>query len=136
VKVYLAARYSRKSELLAHRDELDRMGVTVTSRWLDGDYPTGGDGRSLVAPDEVRAKVASEDMADVLAADTFVAFTEPARSGGRGGRHVEFGIALAAGKHCIVIGEAENVFYMLPGVRRFADWGAFLDWLLGEGRRR
>lgn len=129
IKFYLASRYSRRAELCRYRDMLVSMGQEVTTRWLDGDYPTDPNGRSLVAPDEVRAKVAAEDMADVLAADVFVAFTEPARNDGRGGRHVEFGIAVASGKRLVVIGEAENVFYMLPGVRRFSTWDQYVDWL-------
>jgi nucleoside 2-deoxyribosyltransferase len=127
MKFYLAARYSRRKELCERRDLLRTLGHEVTSRWLDGDYPADPSGRSLVAPDEVRARVAAEDMADVLAADLFVAFTEEGRTDGRGGRHVELGIALAAKKRVIVVGPAENVFCCHPRVERFDTWPEFLD---------
>lgn len=135
MKAYLAGRYSRRSELCACRDQLRSLGIEVTSRWLDGDYPTDPSGRSLVAPDRVRARVAAEDMSDVLDADMLVAFTEPDRNDGRGGRHVEFGIALAAGKSLIVIGAAENVFYCHPHVKRFPAWDDFIGFLTSPVRR-
>jgi nucleoside 2-deoxyribosyltransferase len=42
-----------------------------------------------------------------------------------GGRHVEFGYALAKGKRVVVIGERENVFHHHPSVKLHAsvdDW--------------
>ena len=42
-------------------------------------------------------------MDDLAAADTVVSFTSAA-SGGKGGRHVEFGLVLGLGKHLVVIG--------------------------------
>src|ERR1700683_5297127 len=50
-KAYLAARYSRRLELCRYRAELTRLGITVTSRWLNGSHqidnqgvPIGDDG--------------------------------------------------------------------------------------------
>lgn len=45
----------------------------------------------------------------------------------RGGRHVEFGMAIALGKRAIVVGSQENVFHLLPGVEVYATWEACLD---------
>jgi hypothetical protein len=40
-----------------------------------------------------------------------------------GGRHVEFGLALAQGKRMIMVGPRENVFhYLLPDSQIFATW--------------
>jgi hypothetical protein len=40
-----------------------------------------------------------------------------------GGRHVEFGLALAQGKRVIIVGPRENVFhYLLPDAQIFAYW--------------
>ena len=36
MKIYLAARYSRREELCGYRSELEAIGHTVTSRWLNG----------------------------------------------------------------------------------------------------
>jgi len=134
--VYLAARYSRREELLSYRAQLEAMGFTVTSRWLNGAHQVdnnglqlGDDGERLVeaCADPIAGDFATEDMADVAAAYTVVAFTEPPRSSAsRGGRHVELGMALAWAKRVIVVGPRENVFCWLPYVEHFDEWhGAF-----------
>lgn len=139
-RVYLAARYSRRLELCDYRAALIAHGVTVTSRWLDGGHqldaagvPINDDGeRRFEAGDpavnHLRAHFAHEDLADVLAADTLLAFTEPPRaSPSRGGRHVELGIALAADMRVVVIGPRENVFCWLPQVEHYEAWQSFAD---------
>ncbi len=142
-KTYLAARYGRRLELVDYRADLASRGIEVTSRWLNGQHqigdkgiPIGEDGAQLVeegAADvaaDLREHFAIEDMGDVLAADVLVAFTEPPRSNAsRGGRHVELGMALAAGKRVVVIGPRENLFCYLPPVRVYSDWPAYLSTL-------
>lgn len=131
MKVYLAARYSRRLELVGYRTALELYGIEVTSRWLNGSHqiaddgvPIGDDGEALVEVGDtdraamLRQHFAQEDVADVMAADMVISFTEPPRSNAsRGGRHVEYGIALALGKQCIVVGPRENVFHWLPFVQ-------------------
>ena len=51
---------------------------------------------------------------------------EPSAPYSRGGRHVEFGYALATGKKVRVIGPEENVFHGLPGI---AHYKSFDEWL-------
>ncbi len=130
-RVYLAARYGRREELLARAGELTADGHTVTSRWLLGNQQW--DAATLAAataleerretPPEA-ARFAVDDWADVRAADVLILFTEPPGSaaGTRGGRHVEFGMAYALGKHCLVVGGRENVFHLLPGVEHHPTW--------------
>lgn len=152
VKVYLASRYSRREELCGYREELKRvLDYEVTSRWLNGAHqisdhgtPIGGAGEALVEGDagsasdeaaEMRKRFAWEDISDLLAADTIIAFTEPPRSSAsRGGRHVEWGIAL--GINCfaadrgiihrafrlIVVGPRENLFHWLDEIEHFETW--------------
>lgn len=133
MRIYLAARYSRRDELCRYRSDLEALGHAITSRWLDGTHQLGGDGLSIQAADHERTRFASEDRNDVMDADTVISFTEPPRStNGRGGRHVEFGMAHARGKRCIVIGPRENVFHHLPEVEHFATWGDFLAALREE----
>lgn len=94
--------------------ELECRGHEVTSSWLSGLQ----DGH----PD---AECAATDEADVRRSDVFVLFSEKrdaSEDRGRGGRHVEFGMAYAMGKRIIVVGERENVFHSLPGVVVVADW--------------
>lgn len=124
VKLYLAARYSRKQELLEYREFLIDQGFEVECRWLtmDHDIPTVG-----VAEDKA-AEFAQHDVDDLLAADRVLCFTEaPGFKGprGRGGRHVELGLALAWEKDIDVIGYRENVFCYLPQIRFF---GSFAEW--------
>ena len=37
-KIYLASRYGRRDELCTYRAQLQALGFTVTSRWLDGNH--------------------------------------------------------------------------------------------------
>ena len=131
MKIYLCARYSRRDELRAVAAEAEQLGHTITSRWLNTKWEHKDDQGSSAAPPEYRERHAVEDLEDVLACDLLIAFTESPRSGGRGGRHVEFGAALAAGKRLLVIGPYENLFHHHPRVRRVATLGD-LELLLGR----
>lgn len=141
MRVYLAARYSRRVELSAYRGDLQAIGIEVTSNWLDGPRQRAIAGKVLGERDEavieaggdaleaieLRRLCAVQDVQDVRAADTFVTFTElPDARAGRGGRHVEFGLALAERKRLIVIGPVENVFHALGEVERFETWAEAL----------
>lgn len=123
LRIYLAARYSRWHELADYAQQLKTCGFIVTSRWLEGRSPISSDGLSEEATLEQRAWFAEQDWNDLMAADTCISFTEPSRSSNtRGGRHVELGAALAAGKRVIVVGHRENVFHCLPQVEFFRTW--------------
>ena len=132
MKVYLAARYDHRVVLCGYREELRACGLEVTSRWLDGFHTLGAgldDQSNNAAPPMTRRKMAEEDWADVLAADALVFFCEPEHTDSkRGGRHVEFGAALALGKRVLTLGtNRENVFHELPAVEHHDTWqGALL----------
>lgn len=122
--VYLAARYSRRQELCQYREDLlfagfPEFAYEVTTRWLNTANELIRD--NLAVPELSRA--AREDWEDVISSDIVISFTEqPRSSSGKGGRHVEFGAAMALGKRCIVVGPRENVFHCLPGVEVYATW--------------
>lgn len=127
MKVYLAARYSRYPEMQGYAAQLTECGHEVTARWILGDHELRADGQSDA--DEWAVRWAQEDWDDLVAADVVISFTEgptnvPGRA--RGGRHVEFGAALALRKRVIVVGYRENVFHHLPHVEFAADWEAAL----------
>lgn len=83
--------------------------------------------------DYLRAHVATEDMADVMAAETLVAFTaQPRVAASRGGRHVELGLARGAGKPVIIVRPRENVFCWLPQVEHHDRWTGFLASIVGR----
>lgn len=150
MNIYLAARYSRRLELCGYREELRAMGHVVTSRWLDGTHqiaddgrPIGDDGEGLIEGDSgahsaeavaLRERFASEDIIDVQNSDCVISFTEPPRTNARrGGRHVEFGIAIGINitqarprdrLALIVVGHRENVFHWISPVDFAADWAA------------
>jgi len=135
MKIYLAARYTRRLELCQYWHELESMGHSVTSRWLNGSHqinsaglPLGDEGELAVeSGDHCAAHFAQEDIADVYAADLMIAFTEQPRSGhSRGGRHVELGLAIAREKPILIVGPRENVFCWLPKIRHFTDWTSCL----------
>jgi hypothetical protein len=123
-RIYLAARYSRRAELLEHADDLYAAGVgLVRARWLYEDHDWPGDAAS---PEGIAAAAhfAVDDYEDIRAADLVIVFSEQPAPGGRnrGGRHVELGLALAWRKPLVVVGPPENVFMMLPGLCRVTNW--------------
>jgi nucleoside 2-deoxyribosyltransferase len=125
MKIYLAARFSRAEEIYGHLQEVERLGHEVTSRWCRPDA-------NHRLPDEVDqsdprgAIFARQDMEDLESSQLVICFTEPPPPASRGGRHVEFGLALAWGKNIFVVGPRENVFYWDPNVRQFTDWESCL----------
>lgn len=130
MRVYLAAQFARRVELRGYAEELERHGIAVTSRWLREDY----DGLATIdpLPDEVAAQCARDDLADIDASDLVVCFTEAPRSGlYTGGRHVEFGYALARQMPIVIVGPSENVFHCLERdtIWRYPTWGMALPHL-------
>lgn len=122
MKVYLCSRYSRRDQMRSVREELQRQGHVVTSRWLDTNWEEKDrSGSSSAAPPAYRQEYAVKDLEDVAAADCLIAFTEEPGVSGRGGRHVELGFALALGKRVIVVGRRENLFCHHPCVEFFAS---------------
>lgn len=117
-RIYLAARYSRNPEMREVRDRLEAAGHEVTSRWID---QHGGELEESFTPEKLAvdpgfcARYARKDIDDLMAADVVVSFTGKG-GGGKGGRHVEFGVAYALGKACVLVGPRENVFHCLVEV--------------------
>jgi nucleoside 2-deoxyribosyltransferase len=115
MKIYLSAKYARRVELSSYRDQLRSHDFVVTSRWL-------GAPEAEISTEQ-RGCLAEGDWNDLRAADTVIVFTEPVDStASRGGRHVEFGLALALDKRTMVVGPRENVFHCLPQVEVFETW--------------
>ena len=131
-KIYLASRYGRRDELCQYRSQLELLGHPVTSRWLNGNHQIDDNGLAAEGTKTERERFAQEDWDDLMAADWVFSFTEKPRTStnSRGGRHVEFGAALAAGKRCAVIGWRENVFHCMPQVAFFDTWEGLMERLL------
>ena len=134
MKIYLASRYSRNAEMRGYRDELEAMGHEVTSRWIN--LHAGSTSylsaaaltvleksfipEQLSATPDLCSAYAVADWQDLLRAECVISFT--CGSGGKGGRHVEFGMGLAWKKRMMVVGPRENVFHTLPEVEHFETW--------------
>lgn len=149
MEIYLAARYSRRTELCVYREQIEALGHEVPAVWLDGSHqisdkgtPVGEGGEALVEGDdgsqseraaELRRKFAADDFGDVYKCDRLIAFTEPPRSrASRGGRHVELGLAIGMGKQIWIVGHRENLFCWLGCVRFFETWDDALGALMEE----
>lgn len=121
-QVYLAARYSRQTEMREVARELEDMGYEMSCRWISGDHQI----KDGLCPDEElqeRIRFALEDYHDVVASNIIISFTEvPRSSTTRGGRHVEFGIGLGIHKRLVNIGPRENIFHYLPQVEVYDSW--------------
>jgi nucleoside 2-deoxyribosyltransferase len=117
MKVYLAAPFGDRPKMERVADLLKTKGFEIVSRWVYG----GETGMT-------RQQIAVLDLADVEIADVVVSFTFPRGTPFTGGgRHVEFGYALARGKQLVLIGERENVFHHFPNVSAFPSVDAWLD---------
>ena len=129
MRIYIAARYDRRFEMLGVATSLVRAGHEVTSRWIEGGR--GGDPELMAA---------LEDVGDLAHADCLVTFTEEPQRwvawAARGGRHVEFGIALACGKRLCVVGPRENVFHHLPSIEVYATVADLIEGLAWPPRVR
>ena len=130
MRIYLSSRFARRAELRGVRAQLERLGHECVSRWLDEAPPEQQVG-------DWQARVALQDLEDVEGADVFLLFTDGADGpdASRGGRHVEFGYALALRNHTpvcevpitiAVIGGRENVFHHDPHLRMFQTFDAWL----------
>lgn len=114
MRIYIAGAYSRRVELLVHSGLLKYDGHEITSRWLTGVY----EGREWTD-----AAIADDDIKDVYVSDCVLSFTEDATSKHkRGGRHVEFGMALAWGKRLVLVGPRENVFHHQSRVEQYSTF--------------
>ena len=121
MKIYFAGRYRDADIFRALGETLKRNGHEIVSRWI---YLNRRAGRAFeVIPVEEKAEIAREDVEDVHACDILVLLSTPIITipAGRGGKHVEFGIALALGKRICVMGARENVFHWYHRVELFQN---------------
>lgn len=136
MKIYLASRYSRREELLGYAQLLKEDGHVITSRWLREDSEEKGAGiQDPPASFPVEAQVfANLDYSDVKRSDALLLFSEYANVSlaSRGGRHVEFGLALAWGKRLFVCGPRENVFHTIKGIGYTSSFEEMRDLLSSD----
>ena len=118
MRIFLAAQYPRRDELREHAKRLRELGVFVTSRWLVESAPL--DGNMGDEQDGYYRAAALIDLADIDKSEAVIFFSEDPLVGVVcGGRHVEFGYAVALNKAVYVIGPKENVYHHLHGVKHY-----------------
>jgi hypothetical protein len=110
--------------------ELREVGYVVDCRWLQGLHQLHPNAKEVEqCGDNIPMEAqpfAQDDVEDLTASDAIVFFSEPPEAySKRGGRHVEFGIAIALNKILIVIGIRENIFHCLPQVKQYQTWEEF-----------
>ncbi len=105
LKVYIAAPYEERGYAITVKALLETAGFEVPAQWL----AAGGD--------QLTDAGARMDLADVADANVLLALNPTWwKERGTGGRHVEFGYALALGKPVILLGEPSNIFHLLSSV--------------------
>lgn len=134
VKYYFAGRYSRHAELAEYRDRLVTFGVgEVTSRWVDchnEELETSFTPEELNANPEKCWVYGQHDLEDLNQADVIVSFTGDG-GGGKGGRHIEHGYALAwytknSPMRVVIVGPRENIFHCHPATEVYDTFDKFL----------
>ena len=119
-RVYLAAPYSLKPLMEQYARELKEDDINVVSSWLEEPHPP--DIQLWEVPAETHRQYAVRDIEDIHNSDAMVFFVDQTRSLVRGGRHVEFGIALESNIPIFVVGDFENMFHYLPQIEHFSNW--------------
>lgn len=125
MRVYFAASYGRRQEIKDLVSTLPK-GIEVTSTWLNtapevADFGAGG----AETPD----KYAKRDLIDINDSQMLIVFAEPDGKYARGGKHAEFGYALAKGLRLGVVGQPEHVFQCLQSVEHWETWEDCVEWL-------
>lgn len=116
MNIYIAARYALKDTITKVADALEAGGHKVLSDWHQETYSPDVKVQDL--PEVENRKMAYKDILQVRGADAMVFFAEhPDTATVRGGRHVEFGIALERGIPILVIGPKENIFHYVNSGR-------------------
>lgn len=104
MKIYIASHSQEEARKVC--ELCVRAGHTVTSQWLTEDFS-----KTASYTDTDRLRVAELDRDDILAADTLLLLAGPRKC--PGGKFVETGIALGAGKRVVVVGARENLLLYL-----------------------
>jgi len=130
---YIAARFGRGEEALALAKQLEEMGYTITSTWYLPGQPTQVNSPTAEEEVEWNRRIAHKDASEIMNADTFITLSEDMNNlpqgAARGGRHAEFGIAIAQNARVALIGPREHIFHWLEEVNHWNTVEEFLDYL-------
>lgn len=139
MKIYIAATYGRRLEVMGIAIRLADWGHEITSEdWhhqtdeqKQQEYEEWQRGRRWDDDEPVSFDqwCARRDLEGVRDADMLVFVTDvdtPYQS--TGGRHLELGYALGlGGKYICLIGEPENIFHSMRSIQIFPTWKDFFE---------
>jgi hypothetical protein len=127
LRVYIAAPFEDRSFVEQQTAWLESLGHICLSTWWSH---TDRNLHDCSMSPHALSCLARGDIAQLVRADCLIFMAQQRGTGEyfSGGRHVEFGVALAAGLHIICVGKPENIFHYLPGVR----WVSVTDDLSAE----
>lgn len=122
MRIYLAAAWSRRQEMIKLTKELERdiPGLVINARWIKIDPP---DKTFWQRTAQENTRLALEDKQDAITSDILVRFTDDLSSStvpahlATGSRMVEMGMAVISGVPVIVVGGKQNLFDCLPEVQ-------------------
>lgn len=125
-RIYLAGKFQAQSRLKIMAGHLNQMGYTIVGTWLDEEVSTAAPAGWVLSPlsNETHTQYAKRDLAEVMLADLLILDTID--DDNRGGREVEFGIALARGIPTVVVGPLRNIFHHLA-TQHYCDWTEFFQ---------
>jgi hypothetical protein len=137
LNIYIAGWFGAKERLRQVRDRIEKVGCRVVGTWLDEEtgapeapgLTTVGD----VTPEQCREYAVRDYYEVTKTADILILDTIDVNP--RGGREVEYGMALAAGLTLWVVGPRRNVFHYIAH-RHFPTWDGALGALENCHRRR
>jgi hypothetical protein len=122
LRIYIAGWFGAQDRLRLERDRIHALGVgEVVGTWLDeeeGPAPATIIEPSDITPEQCR-EYAIRDLGEVRYSDLLILDTQDVNP--RGGREVEYGMALATGLSVWVVGPRRNVFHYIAH-RQFDLW--------------
>lgn len=116
-KVYVAGAFEGQARLRKIRARLEQQGIEVTSTWLDEVEAEGALNHMPTLADSLRYAVRDKD--DIWRSEAVLVDTLDTNT--RGGREVEFGLALGWHLKLATVGPPRNVFHQLAD-RNFRNW--------------
>ncbi len=113
-KIYVSATFARMMEARQIAERLIAEGHEITSTWV---YQVLPNQNNPVQPGKAK-EYGDRDLEETLKSTLLIQLTGDPKDivPTGGGRHIEFGIALAKQIPIIIIGPRENVFHHIEGV--------------------
>jgi len=118
IKIYVAGHDQRTSRKIAEMLPRDKVQITASWLYVDMDF-------EKVMDEFEKMDGANRDVNEILDADAILFLASLRRS--PGGKHVELGVAIGAGKKVFAIGHRENFLMFSDKVSMFDSVEDFIN---------